>query len=83
MRVVRGRLEMLEKELTKLESQVSRCKEWVKAIKTALKEKEKEYPVTHVACCCWPPSKDGSRCAGGNCACTEDYVCEKCSTFGI
>jgi hypothetical protein len=32
-------------------------------------------------CCTCPPSNDGSMCAGGNCACTDDYVCEKCTLY--
>ncbi len=28
-------------------------------------------------CCVHPPS-DGSLCAGGTCACTDDYECDKC-----
>lgn len=43
---------------------------------------DKTFPyTTAVACCHWPPSKDGSLCAGGNCACKEDYVCEKCTAY--
>jgi hypothetical protein len=32
-------------------------------------------------CCVHPPSGDSSMCAGGNCACTDDYVCEKCTMY--
>jgi hypothetical protein len=28
--------------------------------------------------CCTYPSGDGSRCAGGNCCCEDDYICDKC-----
>ncbi len=30
-----------------------------------------------VLCCIHPPG-DGSTCAGGNCMCEEDYICDKC-----
>ena len=38
VKIVRGRLRLLEEELTQLEWQVSRCREWVKSIKVALEE---------------------------------------------
>jgi len=40
---------------------------------------KKELTKVPVLCCVHPPG-DGSTCAGGNCMCKEDYVCDKCNT---
>jgi hypothetical protein len=48
-------------------------------VRTHNKEERKAYKefIYKTFCCIHPPG-DGSTCAGGNCCCTEDYVCDKC-----
>ncbi len=38
---------------------------------------EGEFPTMRRLCCIHPPG-DGSTCAGGECGCKEDYICDKC-----
>ncbi len=40
-------------------------------------KRETEQLIEVVHCCIHPPG-DGSTCAGGNCMCEEDYICDKC-----
>ncbi len=40
-------------------------------------KRETEELIEGVNCCTHPPN-DGSLCAGGECCCEGDYICDKC-----
>ena len=52
---------------------------WKRETERTLTEEflKRELTKEVVLCCIHPPG-DGSTCAGGNCMCEEDYICDKC-----
>jgi hypothetical protein len=48
--------------------------------RTLTKEFLKRELAKDVVLCCIHPPGDGSTCAGGECVCKKDYICDRCST---
>jgi hypothetical protein len=61
--------------MTEIPKNIYDRNEWKRETEELIK-RELAKDVVH--CCIHPPS-DGSTCAGGNCMCDEDYICDKCS----
>lgn len=96
LRILAGKLKMMEHEVDKLQGNINRLKAWITGMRNMMDRFDEEdesvkpgtlwladepdmatFMFTKTACCVNPPG-DGSTCAGGDCCCGPDYVCDKC-----
>ena len=94
MRIIKGKLEMMERDVEHIIHDVNRIKAWITGIKGMIDrfndKEEAMKPIalllrddpglTTISACCSNPPGDGSTCAGGTCCCGPDYVCDKCKS---